>query len=110
MTRTGVVLAAGRGSRLAPVTHHTPKPLVPFFGVPLIHAAVCQLANAGVERVAINAHYLADIVVNYVCGPLRERFPSIEFHPSVEPTLLGTGGALVYLADWLREDREARRV
>lgn len=104
MTSSGVILAAGRGTRLAPVTDHTPKPLVPFFGVPTIDVAVCHLIAAGVTRIAINAHHLAEAVASYVQGPLTDRFPAVSFHISVESELLGTGGALVQLEPWLRED------
>ncbi|MCB9728377.1 MAG: NTP transferase domain-containing protein [Deltaproteobacteria bacterium] len=99
--RQAVILAAGEGRRLRPITAHTPKPLMPFLGVPMLDWAVAHLVRAGVHRIAINAFHLADAVVAHVVGPLARRFPQVELHVSVEPTLLGTGGALARLRGWL---------
>jgi len=98
--RQAIVLAAGEGRRLRPVTLHTPKPLVPFFGRPLIDWAVDLLATAGVERFAINAHHLGVQVAAHVTR-LRARRPDLDLHVRHEPTLLGTGGAVRNLRDWL---------
>jgi NDP-sugar pyrophosphorylase family protein len=99
--RRAVVLAAGRGARLAPLTDHTAKPLVPFYGAPLIDFSVAHLVRAGVTWVAVNAHHLADQVAAYVEGPLADRYGGVAFHVSREPELMGTGGALTLLADHL---------
>jgi mannose-1-phosphate guanylyltransferase len=97
----GVILAAGEGRRLRPITHHTPKPLMPFLGVPQLDWAAAHLVRAGVRRVAVNAHHLAPAVQAYVEGPLSRRFPTVAFHVSLEAELLGTGGALARLRGWL---------
>lgn len=96
-----IVLAAGEGRRLRPLTERIPKALVPFHGRPLLDHAVAHLARAGVTRVAVNAHHLADAIAAHVEGPLREAFPSIAFFVSREDALLGTGGAIKQLDPWL---------
>ena len=55
MVEQGVILAAGEGRRLRPITLHTPKPLMPFLGVPQLDWAAAHLVRAGVRRVAVNA-------------------------------------------------------
>lgn len=98
-----IVLAAGEGRRLRPLTERVPKALVAFHGRPLLDHAVAHLARAGVTRVAVNAHHLADAVAAYVEGPLRAAFPSIALTVSREDALLGTGGAIKQLDGWLHD-------
>jgi len=102
--RQGVVLAAGEGTRLRPLTLRTPKALVPFFGRALVDLAVDRLVAASVERVAINAHHLAGQVARHVEGVLAPRYPEVSFHVEVEERLLGTGGALWNLRRWLQPE------
>ncbi|MEC9070942.1 MAG: nucleotidyltransferase family protein [Myxococcota bacterium] len=102
--RQGVILAAGHGSRLAPITLHTPKPLVPFFGESLLAHAAGHLISSGVERIAVNCHHLWEPVAAYVQDVLAIRYPAVEWHISHEPDLLGTGGALANLAQWLGDE------
>ncbi len=96
-----VILAAGRGSRLSPITDDTPKALVPFLGRPLIDFAAAHLVAAGVRRVAVNAHHLGEGVAGHVYDRLADRYPDVDWHVSVEVDLLGTGGALAQLRSWL---------
>lgn len=60
MTRSAIVLAAGRGERLRPHTDHTPKPLLPVRGRPLIEWHLTALAAAGVREVVVNTAWLED--------------------------------------------------
>ena len=55
-----LVLAAGLGTRLRPLTTLTPKPLLPVRGVPVLGHTLAQLAAAGCEAAAVNLHYLGD--------------------------------------------------
>jgi len=87
----GFCLAAGAGSRLAPLTRVTPKPLLAPAGRPLVDLAVEALRAAGATRVAINAHHGADLLAAQLAGR-----PGVDV--VVEPVLLGTGGGLVNAA------------
>ena len=92
----GVVLAAGAGTRLRPLTDLRPKALCPVGGVPLLDLALGRLAataGTGEARVAVNAHHHADQVTAHVDGAARL---SVE-----QPEALGTAGALGALRDWL---------
>lgn len=95
-----IVLAAGEGRRLRPVTEYTPKPLIPFYGRPLLDWAVAKLVAAGVTRVAVNACHLADHVAARVAH-LSAKNPQVAFEVSREEALLGTGGAVKRLGPWL---------
>ena len=85
----GMVLAAGLGTRLRPLTDYVPKPLLPLDGVPLLDRAVAALTAAGAERIAVNAHHRADRVADHLAG----RADHHRFHLSIEPAILGTAGA-----------------
>jgi MurNAc alpha-1-phosphate uridylyltransferase len=67
-----MVLAAGLGTRLRPVTDRLPKPLVEIGGRTLLDHAIDRLASAGVERVVVNLHYKAEMIA----GPARGREPA----------------------------------
>lgn len=92
-----LVLAAGLGTRLRPLTDIAPKPLLPVAGLPILGHTLQQLAAAGCEAAAINLHHRGD--------QIRERFgDSFAGMPLVyseEPELLGTLGALHPLKSFL---------
>ena len=87
--RTGMVLAAGLGTRMRPLTETTPKPLLRLQGESLLDHILDQLDAAGIGRVVVNAHHLAP-QVEAACAT-RNR-PACEV--IVEPELLETGGFL----------------
>jgi MurNAc alpha-1-phosphate uridylyltransferase len=84
-----MVLAAGLGTRLRPVTETIPKPLVEINGRPLIDHALDRLSSAGVERVVVNVHYKAPMIAAHLTS--RDH-PQIEL--SEEAELLDTGGGV----------------
>jgi N-acetyl-alpha-D-muramate 1-phosphate uridylyltransferase len=87
-----ILLAAGLGTRLRPLTLDRPKPLVPVAGLPLIEWVIAPFAAEGVVHFAVNAHYLADQMEAAVAG-LPARFPKQRFTLSREDEeLLDTGG------------------
>ena len=91
-----LVLAAGEGIRLRPLTERTPKALCPVGNVPLLDRALHRLAKLGVSgpaTVAVNACHLADQVVAHVGN---RAYLSVE-----GPTALGTSGAVANLRDWI---------
>ena len=96
MRLAGVVLAAGEGRRLRPLTRYRPKALCPVGGRLLVDHALHRLepfCGSGPEHLAVNAHHLADQVVRHCAGRV---FLSVE-----QPEALGTAGALVALRPWL---------
>lgn len=104
MTRPALralVLCAGRGERLRPLTLEIPKPLLPVAGRPLAAWTLDRVAAAGAESAAINLHHLGD-AIRAELGDRHHRLPLVYSH---EPELLGTGGALHPLAAWLGEAR-----
>ena len=89
--RTAMVLAAGFGERMRPLTDRMPKPLVPVAGKPLIDHVLDRLAAAGVERAVINVHYLADMIESHVKGRTAPRIAISDERDA----LLNTGGGVV---------------
>jgi MurNAc alpha-1-phosphate uridylyltransferase len=87
--RSGMVLAAGLGTRLRPVTQTIPKPLVEINGRTLLDHAIDRLEQVGVERVVVNVHYKAAMVSAQLA---RRDHPRIEI--SEEAELLDTGGGV----------------
>lgn len=86
-----MILAAGLGTRLRPITDRMPKPLVPVVGIPNIIRTIQGLKAAGVDTLVINTHWQPDV--------LKARLGNgdeFEVHIvySDEPTLLGTGGGI----------------
>jgi N-acetyl-alpha-D-muramate 1-phosphate uridylyltransferase len=87
-----MILAAGRGERLRPLTDRMPKPLVPVAGRPLLTHQLEWLAAAGIREVVINLHHLAEQIADAVGdgGAFGVRVTY-----SREPQLLETGGGIV---------------
>src|SRR5215210_2189123 len=91
-----IVLAAGAGTRLAPLTRVRPKALCPVGDRPLVDHALGRVeavVGTGPDRVAVNAHAYADQLAAHVAG---RAFVSVE-----QPVALGTAGALAHLRPWL---------
>lgn len=96
-----LVLAAGRGERLRPLTDATPKPMLPLGGRPTIHYPLRMIRRAGIGEVAINAHHLA-AQIQAGLGDGAALGLRITWAP--EPVLLGTGGPLIGLRSYLGGD------
>jgi MurNAc alpha-1-phosphate uridylyltransferase len=91
MPETGMVLAAGLGTRMRPITDRMPKPLVPVAGRALVDYAIDRLEEAGVRRIVVNAHYKADMLAAH----LHKRDSAAEIEISDEDDLLETGGGVL---------------
>ncbi len=96
MIGRAVVLAAGRGRRLAPLTDLTPKPLIDVAGVALIDRVISSLACAGITEVCVVVGHLADEVERH----LRSRC-NVPFEIVHQPEPLGTGDAVRIARPWL---------
>jgi len=97
---TAMILAAGRGSRLAPLTDDIPKPLLEVHGQPLISHQLRRLKRAGIERVVINLHHLGQDI-RQALGDGNRFGLNIQY--SAEPELLETGGGIAYAREFLGE-------
>lgn len=95
MGAVGVVLAAGLGTRLRPLTHLRPKALCPVANVALVDHSLARIAPL-VDDVAVNAHHHREEVERHLAG--RGLHVSVE-----EPEALGTAGALGRLRPWIAE-------
>ena len=91
MVRKALLLAAGLGTRLRPLTDFIPKCLCPIRGAPLLDYWLERLTNAGVERILINTHHHSDLLQAYLArSPWASSITLVH-----EDRLLGTGGTLV---------------
>jgi len=98
-----MVLAAGYGTRLRPVTYTIPKPIVPLAGRPLMGWAVEALLAAGINDFVVNLHHLPEAIERY----LRDRYDGrARFEFSFEPEILGTGGGVRKVRPLLENDLE----
>ncbi len=91
--RTAMVLAAGLGERMRPLTLRMPKPLVPLAGKTLLDHVLDRLASAGVKTAIVNVHYLPDQLEAHVQG--REGKPPEIVISDERGVLLNTGGGVV---------------
>ena len=85
--KKAVVLAAGFGTRLRPLTLVRPKPLLPVWGVPMLERILRMLESWGVEEIAVNAHWQAPQVRQFVASRKGRAKVSV----AEEPEILGTG-------------------
>lgn len=92
-----MALAAGKGTRLFPLTGETPKPMAPVVDTPIIEHIFGLLASHGIEEVHVNVHYLADALLK-AYGE-ESRVNGMRVYLSREPELLGTAGGVKRLAD-----------
>lgn len=88
---TAMVMAAGLGKRMRPLTAAQPKPMIRVAGKPLIDHALDKLAEAGVARAVVNVHYLADALEAHVKG---RKAPKVIISDE-RAELLETGGGMV---------------
>ena len=91
MIQRGMVLAAGLGQRMRPLTAETAKPLLPLLGRSLLDHALDRMAEAGIEEVVVNAHWCAEKVAAALAA--REGTPP-RLRLQLEPELLETGGGI----------------
>jgi NDP-sugar pyrophosphorylase family protein len=100
-----MILAAGLGTRLRPLTDDRPKALVEVGGRTLLEITLSRLRKSGVREVIINVHHFADMVVDYL---KRNSNFGLRIEISREETLLDTGGGLKKAAWFFLEDSKRR--
>lgn len=95
-----MIMAAGLGTRMRPLTDSVPKPLVVLGGQPLLDHCLARLAAAGVKKVVVNVHYLADLIEDH----LRARTEPEIYVSDERDLLLDTGGGISRALPELGED------
>ncbi len=96
-----LVMAAGLGTRLRPLTNTLPKPLVPVLGRPMVEYVLEHLARGGVQEAIINIHYLPEKMREFVAawnGAGKKPFLVLQDESDL---ILGSGGAVAKAAPWL---------
>lgn len=97
-----MILAAGLGTRLRPLTDHTPKALIDVAGVPMIERVAHRLVDAGADRLVVNTAHLAQKIEDYVRE--RDGFGVEAAFSREDPGPLETGGALLAAEALFRKD------
>lgn len=95
-----LLLAAGLGTRLRPITDNIPKCLVPIGGQPLLERWLISLEKVKCEETTVNTHYLAEQVDNFFRKRKRSQ---MKIKTKYEPNLLGTGGTLMANKEFFEE-------
>ena len=98
--KLGMILAAGMGKRMQPITLKTPKPLIHVGNKNLLDRAVELLINHGVEEIAINVHHLADQIKDFI-NKKKYKAKITIFHE--HDTLLDTGGGILNATNSFKE-------
>ena len=96
-----MILAAGYGTRLRPLTRHRPKALVPVGNRPAIEHVIAYLKRFGIRDMVINAHHHAAQLVNHLN---RGKPFGVRIQVKVEPEILGTGGGIGNTAGFWDDD------
>jgi len=94
-----IILAAGFGTRLKPLTDVLPKALVPLVNRPLVLHTICRLVQNGITDIGINTHHLADHVKQFAAEQHECRL-----HISHEPSILGSAGGIAGFRGYLKDE------
>lgn len=96
-----MIMAAGFGTRLRPITDNLPKALVPVVNRPVLERNIEYLCNYGIKDIIINAHYNADKIQEFIrCC----KIPEVKISVSMEKEILGTGGGIANCRNFLKDD------
>jgi NDP-sugar pyrophosphorylase family protein len=90
-----LILCAGEGKRLRPITNDIPKPMVEVGGYPVLAHLIFHVFKYGVSQIIVNVHYKYEIIMNYFGNALLY---------SYEPILLGEEATIKGLSNWLSND------
>ncbi len=98
-----MILAAGYGTRLRPLTYHIPKPMVPVCNRPLIGYAVEAFIRYGVSEIIVNLHHLPEQIEQFLTRTYGDK---VRFQFSLEKDILGTGGGLRKVQSLLENEED----
>jgi NDP-sugar pyrophosphorylase family protein len=95
-----MILAAGFGTRLKPLTDNIPKALVPFEGEPMISYQIKKLVSYGFNEIIVNAHHFAEQITEY----FKKNSFGVKINVIEEVEILGTGGGILNAAKYFRNE------
>ncbi len=98
-----MILAAGLGTRLRPLTNTVPKPAVPLLNIPIGYWPLYHLLRAGVDELVVNTHYLPEKVVT-LYKSVQGRVKTLNFTLE-EKKILGSGGGIGFAREYLQSSR-----
>ncbi len=101
MKNKALLLAAGLGTRLRPITNTLPKCLVEIGNKPILEIWLDKLNQAGCQEVLINTHYLANKIKKFL---QFKKYKNMRIHTTYEPKLLGTAGTLIQNANFFSKE------
>lgn len=93
----GIILAAGFGTRLRPITDKIPKPLVEIGGKTLLDHAINNMVKAGVNNIVVNGHYKWQQIKDHLENTFKQ--DDIKIHFVLEPEILETGGGIMNIME-----------
>jgi N-acetyl-alpha-D-muramate 1-phosphate uridylyltransferase len=96
----GMILAAGFGTRLKPLTDTMPKALVPLLGKPMLHHIIDKFISSGINEIIINAHYFSDQIEEFI----ETSDYKADIKVVKEETILGTGGGIFNMLPLVTEE------
>ena len=96
-----MIMAAGFGTRLRPLTDNIPKALVPVLNRPVLERNIEYLSSYGITEIIINAHYHRDLIQNFASSC---KIPQVNLTVSFEEEILGTGGGIANCREFLKGD------
>ena len=100
MINQAIILSAGLGTRLKPITNTIPKPMLPLLNKPMLEWNIENFKKHGVKEFFVNLHYLPEVIKNYFGDGSKW---GVKITYSFEPKILGTAGALKRFEDKLNE-------
>ena len=100
MINKAMILAAGFGTRLKPLTDNLPKALVPFKKGTMISYQIEKLKRSGVKEIVINVHHFSELMIKY----FRENDFGVKIDIIAEEEILGTGGGILNAKEFLRTE------
>src|SRR5271165_5917504 len=95
-----LLLAAGEGTRLKPLTDECPKPMIRIGSAPILEHNIRLLRNHQIRDIAINLHHRPEVIRDYFDDGAKL---GVKLRYSYEPTLLGTAGALKPIQDFFQQ-------
>jgi len=96
-----IVLAAGYGTRLNPLSNYLPKPLIPVLGKPLLWHILAKLRKSGFTEIGVNMHHRAELVRQFIAA----QEPGLRVSLSYEPQILGVAGGIGAFRDFLADEQ-----